>query len=126
MGRRCAFSARKRSEARRPADVLPSVKPQRPERKVVRRRRRSKGMPRRGEFVGVWDGRGGRMISGVERVVDMVVDVVVVVRLEGGCVVEVKVENAQAEVLRRCVRGWCWYARGMRLEGELQSLVGLE
>jgi hypothetical protein len=52
MGRRCAFSARKRRDARRPADVLPSVKPQRPERKVVRSRRRSKGMPRRGELVG--------------------------------------------------------------------------
>lgn len=64
MGRRCAFSARKRREARRPAEVLPRVKPQRPESMVVRRRRRSKGMPRRGEFVGTREGRVGRETSG--------------------------------------------------------------
>lgn len=59
MGRRCAFSARKRSDARRPADVLPSVKPHSEERKVVSRRRRSKGMPRRGALVGVGIDFGG-------------------------------------------------------------------
>ena len=42
-----------------PADALPSVKPQTKDVNVVRRRRRSKGMPRRGAFVRGCDGLGG-------------------------------------------------------------------
>lgn len=41
-----------------PADAEPRVKPQTKDVKVVRRRRRSKGMPRRGAFVGVCVGFG--------------------------------------------------------------------
>ena len=48
-GSRCAFSARNRSEAMWPALREPSVKPERKESVVVRRRRRSKGMSSRGE-----------------------------------------------------------------------------
>lgn len=59
MGRRCAFSARKRSAAMDPADALPSVKPHTNDVKVVRSRRRSKGMPRRGAFVRGCEGLGG-------------------------------------------------------------------
>lgn len=54
-----------------PADAEPSVKPQTKEVKVVRSRRLSKGMPRRGAFVSGWEGFGGgdgmsgdRIVSG--------------------------------------------------------------
>ena len=59
MGNRCAFSARKRNAAMEPADADPNVKPHTKEVKVVRSRRRSKGMPRRGAFVSGWEGLGG-------------------------------------------------------------------
>lgn len=95
MGRRCAFSARKRSEARRPAEREPSVKPERKESEVVRRRRRSKGMPRRGVVVGFEgeeEGGGVRDSRGdEERVVDGRAVITVGVspwRAEGGWCVE--------------------------------------
>lgn len=52
MGRRCAFSARKRREARRPVLRDPRVNPDVKDSAVVSRRRRSKGMPRRGAVEG--------------------------------------------------------------------------
>lgn len=95
MGRRCAFSARKRSEARRPAEVLPRVKPQRVERVVVRRRRRSKGMPRRGELVVICEGRGGGgiVVSSVG---------------EGGLLVSSIVGCAVVAILAGCVMYGRW------------------
>lgn len=86
MGRRWAFSARKRRAARRPAEVLPRVKPQRPERVVVKRRRRSKGMPRRGALVGAWEGFGVGEGSGVasSKSVGDVVAILAVVRFDSG------------------------------------------
>lgn len=59
MGRRCAFSARKRSEAICPEFIEPSVNPEMKDSAVVKRSRRSKGMPRRGAVDGGGDGRGG-------------------------------------------------------------------
>jgi len=47
VGSRCAFSARKRSEARRPACVLPRMNPQPREEKAARSMRLSKDMPSR-------------------------------------------------------------------------------
>ena len=57
MGRRWAFSARKRIAAIWPEDVEPRVNPQKNEVKVVRRSRRSKGMFRRGAVEGGFEGR---------------------------------------------------------------------
>lgn len=58
MGRRWAFSARKRRAARRPVVVYPRTEPHVKEVKVARRRRRSKDVPRRSGSVGIWGGVG--------------------------------------------------------------------
>ena len=64
MGSRCAFSALKRREARRPACVLPRAKPQVKALKPARSMRLSKLMPRRSGEVRWRVGLGaGRMDS---------------------------------------------------------------